>query len=483
VTSTNALPRSRDGRALTSVQGVADARRQVAASELPAWPVVSIFAAFPLWWVLGLADLIWVLMALPMALLLLRSGQVRAPRGFGVYLLFLAWVLCSASQLERAGQAIGFGYRFALYLSAAVLFLYTYNARRRLTDRLVTGALTGYWLATVLGGYLALAAPLFVLRTPLSYLLPEALTSNDLVNHMVVRRMTQWNPDGWAALDPRPTAPFLYTNNWGNVYSLVMPFVVAYLFHVWGRRRFWVVLAAVPVSMVPAFLTLNRGMFLGLGLAVAYAGLRLLLMRQVKAVAAIAVAALAGVGVFLAMPAGDRLEHRVTESSSTEDRASLYVQALETVPDSPILGHAAPVEASNPDLDPVGTQGQFWMILVAHGVGAVLLFVGWFVTAFARSVRRTDVTGLAASTVLLVGTMELLYYGALPYGLPVLMIAAALALRWSEDPPTGRKTAPTSTRRGRSGTTAPALRSRPARPHNPGVSTSFASRGPSAPLR
>lgn len=402
---------------------------KVAASELPAWPLVTMFVLFPVWWLIGLADLIWIVMALPMLLLLRRTRAVRVPRGFGAYLLFLVWVAASALMLERPSQLIGFAYRFSLYASAAVLLVYAFNARRHLTERVVCGALTAYWGATVAGGYLALAFPGAVLRTPLSFLLPRAMIDNELVNHMVIRRMTQWNPDSWIQLDPRPSAPFLYTNNWGNVYSLLLPFVIAYLFHVRGTRRFWWVLALIPLSFVPAFLTLNRGMFLGLGVAIAYASLRLLLMGHLKAVVAILSAAVLGAGAFFLLPAQDRLEHRVTESSSTEDRASLYVQALDTIPESPLLGHAVPQQAANPNLDPVGTQGQFWMILVSHGLGALACFVGWFVIAFVLSLRRRDVTGLVAHTVLLVATMELLYYGSLPYGLPIMMTAAALALR------------------------------------------------------
>lgn len=402
---------------------------KVAASELPAWPVVAAFGLFPLWWVLGLADLVWIGVAAPMVLLLVRSRAVQVPRRFGVYLLFLVWVTFSAVQLERVGQLVGFSYRWLLYASAAVLLVYVYNARRRVTERLVCGALTAYWVATVAGGYLALALPGAVLRTPLSRLLPSDLVENELVNHMVIRRMTQWNPDSWIQLDPRPSAPFLYTNNWGNVYSLLLPFVIAYLFHVRGTRRFWVVLALVPLSFVPAFLTLNRGMFLGLAVAVAYVCLRLALMRQLQAAGAIVAAAAVGVSAFFLLPAQDRLEHRVTASSSTEDRATLYREALRTVPESPVLGHAVPQQPENPNLDPVGTQGQFWMILVSHGVGALVLFVGWFLLAFGLSLRRRDLTGVVANTVLLVATMELLYYGVLPYGLPIMMVAAALALR------------------------------------------------------
>ena len=406
---------------------------RTASSELPAWPAVTLFALFPLWWLLGLADLIWILMALPMVLLMVRSRAIQVPRGFGVYLLFLVWVLFSGVQLERAGEAIGFTYRLLLYTAAAVLFVYVFNARRRITEHVATGALTGYWLACVLGGYLALLFPSAVIRTPLSYLLPGALTENALVNQMVIRRMTQWNPDAWVVLDPRPTAPFLYTNNWGNVYSLLLPVVVAYLFKIRGTMRFWVLLGIIPLSLVPAFLTLNRGMFLGLGIAAAYIALRMALTGNMKGLVAIAAMAVVGAGAFFLLPAQDRLENRLDQSSSTEDRTSLYSQAVETIPDSPVLGHAVPQEPDNPNLDPVGTQGQVWMVLVSHGVGALVCFVGWFLIAFLLSLRRGDVTGMVANTVVLVGSIELVYYGSLPYGLPILMVAAALATRGPDE--------------------------------------------------
>jgi len=42
---------------------------------------------------------------------------------------------------------------------------------------------------------------------------------------------------------------------------------------------------------------------------------------------------------------------------------------------------------------------------------------------------------LAAGTIILVGTVELLYYGILPNGLPIMMVATAMALR----PPQGSR--------------------------------------------
>jgi len=72
-----------------------------------------LFALFPLWWLLGLADMIWILMAPPMVLLMVRARAIQVPRGFGIYLLFLLWALCSGVQLERMGEALGFAYRLS----------------------------------------------------------------------------------------------------------------------------------------------------------------------------------------------------------------------------------------------------------------------------------------------------------------------------------------------------------------------------------
>jgi hypothetical protein len=67
-------------------------------SGLPeGWPVLLLFLAFPLWWVLGLAAVIWVLLAIPMAVWLMLRRGVRVPKGFGIWLAFMFWMLLSGS--------------------------------------------------------------------------------------------------------------------------------------------------------------------------------------------------------------------------------------------------------------------------------------------------------------------------------------------------------------------------------------------------
>ncbi|MBZ5736898.1 O-antigen ligase family protein [Nocardioides mangrovi] len=400
-------------------------------AALPAWPVYVLLGPFMLWWAVGLADLVWVAMAIVMVAYLALVDHLEVPRGFGVWMLFLLWMLASGVMLDARNDAIEFVYRAAEYAAATVIFLYVYNARV-LTDRRVCGALTAYWIWTLVGGVLGLLLPTGRLKTPLFYLLqlmPGNIVGIDFINQMVVRRFAQYNPDSYLGIAARPSAPFLYANNWGSVYSLLLPFVVAYLLQVRGTLRFWALAVLLPASAVVAFLTLNRGMLLGLSIAGVYVALRLAWRGRLAALVVLVLCAVAAAVVFNAVAAA-RLEHRVAgDDNSTSTRAYLYHQSLSLVSDSPVFGYGVPVQTENPDQPPVGTQGQFWMLLVSNGPVATAAFIGWFLIAFWQARKRSDVVSVAAATVLLVSVVELAYYGVVPYGLPIMMVAAALGTR------------------------------------------------------
>jgi hypothetical protein len=407
------------------------------ALDLPTWPLGVLFGGLPLWWACGVLDVVTIPFGVLMAWLMTRAGGVRVPRGFGWWVLYCAWALASVVMLDRAAGLVLFGYRWLLCVAAGVIFAYVFNARATITSRYLTGTLTLWFLYVTVGGYLGLAVPTGSLRTPAHHLLPGAARANELIGQMTVRPFAQYNPDGFLEVSPRPTAPFLYTNNWGSVYSLLAPFVVVYLLHTWRTRRGLAVAALLLASTIPAFLTLNRGMFISLGIAVAYLAVRAALARKGAIVVAVALSVALGVVLFNVLPVSERMGLRLNEEAegtSNTARLSLYEQSLSAVAASPLLGHAAPIPSANPEEPSVGTQGQLWMLLVSHGPVAALAWVAFFLAMRARGRRRGDPLGVAACTTLLVGTVQLLFYGMLPYGLPLLMVAAAVAARGPELP-------------------------------------------------
>lgn len=399
------------------------------AVDLPAWPLLIGLAGCPVWWLLGVVDVIWVGIALVMLGLLGRARNVAMPPGIGIWFLFLVLVLCSGLNLDSPGSLLVWGYRFSLYAAAGVIAVYAYNARRKLTLPVIAGGLVALWVTTVVGGYLGVLFPEASFRTPMSYLLPGGLVSNDLVNTMVVRRFAEYNPDSYFDFSPRPSAPYTYTNNWGQMFSILTPFVIVALV-MWRKRRWtWLLAVALPIGLLPAFLTLNRGMFIGLGLAATYIGIRQAARGNARAILGIAALAVIAASVFTILPTEELLAQRLEDSSTTEDRASLYRQSIEVTMESPIFGYGVPTEANDPDLPPVGTQGQVWMVLVSHGPLALLCFLGWMFFAWLRSLPRHDLMPMIANAGLLVTLIQTVFYGLLPQGLPVVAVLIAVALR------------------------------------------------------
>lgn len=401
---------------------------------LPRWPFALMFVWFPAWWLLGLGEMAWIPLSFVMVFYLVRRGRIEVPRGFGIWLLFMVWMVCSGIGIDTGGRMIGFVYRALLYLVTTIVFVYVYNARARITPRYVGGVLTVFWLITVVGGYVGVLFPLLSLHTPLAMVLPQPLLDNELVHEMAVRQVTQYNPDSWLQIDPRPSAPFLYTNGWGNVYSMLTPIVIGYMVAVRKERRFWALLLALPVSLVPALLTLNRGMLIGLALALAYVTVRFVLRGNLRAILALLGLALVVGVVFMTVPVAQRITDRLEVSTTTQDRANLYDETWQRTLESPLFGYGAPRPSLKEGAPSVGTQGQVWMVLFSHGIPGLAFFMGWLIWAYLRTLHRWDPLGLACNTALLVVVVESTYYGILTAGLTIAMIAAALAIPRAEPP-------------------------------------------------
>ena len=59
----------------------------------PDLPLVVVFAWYPLWWLLGLTQLVVLLATIAMGLWLVRQRNWTIPRGFGWWVLFLFWTV------------------------------------------------------------------------------------------------------------------------------------------------------------------------------------------------------------------------------------------------------------------------------------------------------------------------------------------------------------------------------------------------------
>jgi hypothetical protein len=392
--------------------------------------VYGLFLGFPLWWVLGISAFVWPLFAIPMALWLVRQPAVRVPRGFAIWAAFLFWMTWSALRLSDSDTLIHFSYRASLYGAATIVLLYLFNmSRASLPASRVVVVLSVFWMFVVLGGFLGVVLPNASFTSPFERVVPARWANNEFVHDLVHPTFAQIQDVlGYDA--PRPKAPFTYATNWGAAFGLLTPFVL--LGWRMARTDRWRLLTAAVfvAALVPVVSSLDRGLWLSLGIGLVYAAIRFALAGRGRALRSVVVTIVAVLGIVYVTPLRGIVEERFAHPHSNNRRISLYQESVDLALRSPVLGYGSPQESTlGPNAPPVGTQGQFWQVLVSHGIPGAALFVAWFAFSFWRTRRaRTDLE-LWCHTVVLVALVQAPFYDWLGAPLVVVMIAIALAAR------------------------------------------------------
>jgi polysaccharide biosynthesis protein PslJ len=414
--------------------GVTAVRSRTA--RLPyAWPLYALFVGFPVWWFLGLGSFVWPIMAAPMGFSLLARERVRVPRGFGLYLLFFMWMLASALQINGPDRMIGFAFRAMLYGSAGITCLYVYNAPKRLLPAsTIVRIMAFFWVVVVAGGLLGILAPTWEFSTLMEKLIPGRLLANEFVATLVHPTTAQIQTFlGYGV--PRPRAPFVYTNDWGGNYALLVPFLVAGWSQMRSLFRRNMIRVLAVVSLLPVVFSLNRMLWLCLVVTAVYASMRFAMRGRKGGVQGVLAFAAVFLMVFTFGPTRQLIDDRIATPHSNQGRSILYKEAADSVEKSPLLGYGGPRPSqANPNLPSVGTQGQFWLVLFSHGIPGAALFVAFFVCACWRTRRARSSLALWCHVVVVLALVQMPFYGLLPSQLNIIMIAIAIASREAADP-------------------------------------------------
>ena len=398
------------------------------------WPLFALFVGLPLWWLLGASAFIGPLLALPLVLPLVGHREVQAPRGFGLWLLFLLWVFVTATQVVEPRDWAAFSYRALGYLAATVVFLYVLNVPRELLPtRTIVKGLAAFWVIVAAGGMVGVFVPAFSFSTPTEVLLPASLVQDPFVYDMV--HASTSSAKAFAAYPIyRPKAPLPYTNMWGSVYALTLPFAFAALTMARARWRKLALISLIAISLVPLVFSLSRAAWLSIGVAGVYAVFRLASGGKGKALLGALVVVLLAGGLVVFTPLGEIMQVRFGAGYSNEGRLNLYSESLRLAQASPIFGHGAPVDI--PGSPSAGTHGQLWTVLVSNGIPGTALFLGgllWMAWHSGRDLwsggRRRITVRFWTHLVIVIALVQLPFYALLPWGLVIVMVAAALFWR------------------------------------------------------
>jgi polysaccharide biosynthesis protein PslJ len=401
--------------------------RTEAAAELPAWPLWAMVVLYPVWYVLGLNGFMWVVLATPMAASLVRRRGLRVPRGFGLYAVFLVWMLASVVQVDTASRLAGFVLRAGYYTAGAVVLLYVVNGGRSVSTERVISWFTALWGAAVVGGYLAFVFGSLSYRSPVGLLLPESLLENELIGALVTPGFADVQTILGFPL-PRPKAPFTYTNSWGSAMALLTPFALAALADPRVPVPRLLVRIGLVASIVPIIVSLNRGLWLSLTVGMLWVAVRSGVHGRSRPLFTVSALSLAAAVLLVVTPLGALAADRLATPHSNEDRARLAADAWSGALESPVLGHGAPrpTEAGKPA---VGTHGQLWLLLFSHGFVAASAYLAFLVALVWTGRRATTPSGWWLGSVALVALVQAPFYLHLPHQLFIVLAAAGVTVR------------------------------------------------------
>lgn len=424
----------------------------------PAWPLKALLLGFPIWWALGFASFAFLVASVAMAVQMIRRGGIRVPAGFGLWLLFLAWMAAGVFVLwadapgtvPDGGQErlVGFLFRVLWYLAITVALLYPLSmSARALPAADVARWLSALFLYGVIGGLAGLLAPLFEFTSLAELLIPAARTDGSFLNTMVHPALTS-SSDFLGYEQPRPKAPFSYTNAWGNNVGLLLPFFA----YTWLRSpRAWQRLAApfvMALFLLPVAYSLNRGLWLGICLVAVYAAVALARAGHFAGLWAMVGVGVVAIVVLVGSPLWSTIMLRIDTPHSNERRGTVAEVVTETTwRGSPLLGYGTTrkvegnfasiagtgsSECAQCAAPPLGTQGFLWRLIFTTGFVGTALFLAFMGVQWFRHFRRRDPYTVLGCITLASSMLFFVVYDSLESPLFILMLALGLMNRERE---------------------------------------------------
>jgi capsular polysaccharide biosynthesis protein len=378
--------------------------------------------------------LIWPLISIALLISLSQRGRILVPPRFGIWMLFLAWLVVSAVQLDAPDRMMAWMYRGSMYLSATLLLLYVYNSSRRdIPTMAIVKFLAIAWAMIVLGGILSNVLPGGVeLRSPVQLVIPEAIAQVELVQDMVTPEFSKDNAFPGIGIH-RTQAPFPYPNAWGSNFVLLTPFALWLFLQSSNSRWKFALGGLLVISLLPFVSTLDRGAWFALAVGFAYGGIRLAAVRDTRVIKWGVIGLVALGAVMVLTPLRGIVQERLERNYSDRGRIGRNVIALDLASEKPLYGYGAPqASEDNPANAAVGTHGQLWLVLVSGGIVGAVLFFGWlgFLTVWSgRRLRSASDPRFWPHIVFVMALIMSAYYELLPLQLHTIMVAAAIALR------------------------------------------------------
>lgn len=461
-TLTTVLQAQQDGRPEDGIAVPGRQRRRGLFEFLrgPSWPIAALLALWPLWWLLGLADYMIILMAVPMVRNMYRwrrtrERPIKVPPGFGIWVMFLLVTLVSVSTLSLTApdtlggptshRLISWALRTGGYIGCTILLLYAGSlTEEELPRRQLAWLLGLIGIYCVIGGVAGIGDPSLQLTSPLSVLVPAsfAQTNGTLIQMMHPGLSQVQGFLGYA--EARPKAPFDFTNNWGNALAITIPWLVVAWWNYGTQKTRIAVVAVVAIGLLPVLYSLDRGLWVSLGCMLLYFAIRYAARGKLAMIGVIVGALAIAVFVISFTPASSLISQRLSHGKSNDGRVSLSIVATKAALSSPLLGYGdtrhqigsgqsiaigRTANCARCGNQTIGGNGQLWLLFITAGFLGAFFYTAFFAYSAWRYRRDTTPYGMVGVMILLLGFVFMLVYDADNPTLYFMMLCVAMLWR------------------------------------------------------
>lgn len=423
----------------------------------PGWPFIWFFVGYPIWWILGITEIVPALAAGVMIVHLTRRKSVWVPRHFGIWLLFLVCAglgiflvhVDAPGAVPQGGFSpyLTWAYRFLTLIEATIFLVYVCTLRTELPRLRIVRTLGTLFIYVAIGGFLGVVAPFTHLTSLSEFLLPHRLATEPFVNSLIHPTLAQVQTY-LGDVNARPSAPFPYANSWGHNYICFLPFFVMG-WKTGPRRRQLVGAVVLAISIVPLIYSEDRAVWASAAVIILLLAIYGAIRGNARTVATSLLVCVLLALILVMTPLGGSIQSRLSSDThnSNQGRTNLSTLAVKSAATgSPVLGFGTTRQmqgsfqsiatGSTPScpkcsLAALGTQGVVWFLIFSCGFAGFLLYSAFYILGLLRSLRRSlqDQISVVSASVLIVFFMTAPVYGLRNTTEVAAMSAVALASR------------------------------------------------------
>jgi hypothetical protein len=328
------------------------------------------------WWLVGLDQFVWPLLAGWIFLKwCVQHPPVRFPAIFVVFLLLLTAFLGSLSAVEEGRRYLTFVRNYGIYLGGFLtIFVVVQTHRSILSVKKTLAALIILSMMISFSGFLAILGLDFSFQAPLSALVPGGTQAGYLAD-IFQKTFTQAEASWFATGFVRPKGLMMYPNILAGMILMALPFKILFFLHGSSQWRRWLT-CFLFIDGIVVLHTLSRSGWMG----VSFACLLLLLVGKLQLRKAFQWSAAVMVLLMFAIPlgAGDVVMTRFIEKGhSNESRLLNYLLVLDqSTKDTRhfILGYGTQRDIEELE-QPLGSHSTYFGQLYKYGIVGLGLFV------------------------------------------------------------------------------------------------------------